>query len=148
MADTEVGKRGRLHHHHYHHHGASGTRGFRLKYPRRFSVQRFRARFFDLFRFLSRWRSSYGQAVQYLKRGVGRDRGIKRCGSSKKVLVMDATSCHYMEKDPDFFVLLVLPLQECLKVETIPLLALCVYNPESWVAMNLSVAEAREVRRN
>ena len=50
--------------------------------------------------------------------------------------------------DSDFFVLLVLPLQECLKVETIPLLALCVYNPESWVAMNLSVAEAREVRRN
>jgi hypothetical protein len=106
MADTEVGKRGRLHHHHHHHHhhGASCTRGFRLKYPRRFSVQRFRARFFCLFRFLSRWRSSYGQAVQYLKRGMGRDSGIKRCGSSKRVLVMDATStCHYMEKGDEHY---------------------------------------------
>jgi hypothetical protein len=50
--------------------------------------------------------------------------------------------------DSDFFVLLVLPLQECLEVETIPLLALCIYNPESWVAMNSSVAEEREVWRN
>ncbi|KAB5521878.1 hypothetical protein DKX38_026197 [Salix brachista] len=91
MIATEAGKRSRLHHQQYHH-GASCTRGFRLKYPRKFSVQRFRARFLYLFRFLSRWRSSYGQAVQSLKKGMGRN------SSRKRVLVMDAASCHYIGK--------------------------------------------------
>ncbi|CAK7357574.1 unnamed protein product [Dovyalis caffra] len=100
MDYTKVGKRGHHHHHHLHH-GASCTRGFRLKYPKRFSVQRLRARFFYLFRFLSRWRSSYGQAVQYVKKGMGRNSSIKRCGSSKRGLMVDATSCHYMGKGSD-----------------------------------------------
>ncbi|KAJ6776648.1 hypothetical protein OIU74_000772 [Salix koriyanagi] len=68
MIDTEAGKRSRLHHQQYHH-GASCTRGFRLK-----------------------WRSSYGQAVQSLKKGMGRN------SSRKRVLVMDAASCHYIGK--------------------------------------------------
>ncbi|KAF9667121.1 hypothetical protein SADUNF_Sadunf16G0300000 [Salix dunnii] len=102
MIDTEAGKRSRLHH--QHHHGTSCTRGFRLKYPRRFSVQRFRARFLYLFRFLSRWRSSSGQAVQSLKKGMGRNSSIKRCSSSsRRVLVMDATSCHYMGKGDEHY---------------------------------------------
>ncbi|KAJ6423052.1 hypothetical protein OIU84_024058 [Salix udensis] len=89
MIDTEAGRRSRLHHQQYHH-GSTCTRGFRLKYPRKFSVQRFRARFLYLFRFLSRWRSSYGQAVQSLKKGMGRN------SSRKRVLVMEAASCHYI----------------------------------------------------
>ncbi|KAH8494662.1 hypothetical protein POPTR_011G145200v4 [Populus trichocarpa] len=96
MRYTRVGKRS------HHRHGASCTRGFRLKYPRRFSVQRLRARFFYLFRFFSRWRSSYGRAVQYLKRGVNRNSSIiERCGSNERGFMMDATSCHYMGKVDD-----------------------------------------------
>uniref|UniRef100_B9I0K9 Uncharacterized protein n=1 Tax=Populus trichocarpa TaxID=3694 RepID=B9I0K9_POPTR len=86
MRYTRVGKRS------HHRHGASCTRGFRLKYPRRFSVQRLRAR----------WRSSYGRAVQYLKRGVNRNSSIiERCGSNERGFMMDATSCHYMGKVDD-----------------------------------------------
>ncbi|KAG5235752.1 serine/threonine-protein phosphatase [Salix suchowensis] len=86
MNYTKVGKRS------LRRHGASSTRGFRLKYPRRFSVQRLRAR----------WRSSYGRAVQYLKRGMGRNSSIiDRCGSSERGFMMDSTRCHYMGKLDD-----------------------------------------------
>ncbi|KAB5534866.1 hypothetical protein DKX38_017952 [Salix brachista] len=96
MNYTKVGKRS------LRRHGASSTRGFRLKYPRRFSVQRLRARFFYLFRVFRRWRSSYGRAVQYLKRGMGRNSSIiDRCGSSERGFMMDSTRCHYMGKLDD-----------------------------------------------
>lgn len=68
--------------------------GFRLKYPRRFSVQRLRERFVHLFRLLSRWKSSYGHVVQSLRKGKGRNGSIiRRDGrSSKRSLVMEVTS--------------------------------------------------------
>jgi hypothetical protein len=58
-------------------------RGFRLN-PKRFSVQRLRERFIYLFKLLNRWRSSYGQALKSLKKGLGRTKYgiIKRNNSS------------------------------------------------------------------
>ncbi|KAE8010779.1 hypothetical protein FH972_007115 [Carpinus fangiana] len=60
-----------------------GSRGFRLN-PKRFSVQRLRERFIYLFKLLNRWRSSYGQALKSLKKGLGRTKYgiIKRNNSS------------------------------------------------------------------
>ncbi|KAG2695089.1 hypothetical protein I3843_07G000500 [Carya illinoinensis] len=52
-----------------------GNRGFRLN-TKRFSVQRFRARFVYLFKLLNSWRSSYGQALKSLKKGLGRRNSI------------------------------------------------------------------------
>ncbi|KAJ4842120.1 hypothetical protein Tsubulata_029592 [Turnera subulata] len=50
--------------------GGGGSRGgFRLRFPRRLSVQRLRARFAYLFRrLLNKWRYSCGQALQSLRR--------------------------------------------------------------------------------
>ncbi|XWS42255.1 hypothetical protein CRYUN_Cryun17cG0152500 [Craigia yunnanensis] len=48
-----------------------GSKGFRINIPRRFSVQGLRARFFYLFRLLSRWRSSYGRALRLIIRKMG-----------------------------------------------------------------------------
>ncbi|GMY11052.1 UDP-N-acetylenolpyruvoylglucosamine reductase [Fagus crenata] len=62
----------------------NGIRGFRLN-PRRFSVQRLRARFISLFKLLDICRSSYGQALKSLKKGFGRRRrrsNIKRNNST------------------------------------------------------------------
>lgn len=59
-----------------------GSRGFRLN-PKRFSVQRLRERFIYLFKLLNRWRSSYGQALKSLKKGLGRTKySSKRNNSS------------------------------------------------------------------
>jgi hypothetical protein len=59
-----------------------GSRGFRLN-PKRFSVQRLRERFIYLFKLINRWRSSYGQALKSLKKGLGRRKhSIKRNSSS------------------------------------------------------------------
>ncbi|KAJ4963620.1 hypothetical protein NE237_023559 [Protea cynaroides] len=52
-------------------------RGFRLS-PRRFSVYRLRVKFLYLVRLLRRWKSSYGQAIESLKKGIG------RCSSSNR----------------------------------------------------------------
>lgn len=74
-----------------------GTRGFRLN-PKRFSVQRLRARFLYLFRLLNTWRRSYGQVLQSLKRGISRRRSGKRnnsrTSSSRRRLAMEVpTDC-------------------------------------------------------
>lgn len=64
----------------------SGNKGFRLN-PRRFSVQGLRARFFYLFRLLSRWRTSYGRALRLIKKlgiNIGNS-SIKRDNSSGRV---------------------------------------------------------------
>lgn len=60
-----------------------GSKGFRINIPRRFSVQRLRARFFYIFGLLSRWRSSYGRALRLTSRKMrnnssGRGRGSRR----------------------------------------------------------------------
>ncbi|EEF33835.1 conserved hypothetical protein [Ricinus communis] len=68
-----------------------GGRGFRLN-CKRFSVQRLRARFVYLFKLLSRWKSSYGHAVQSLKRSMSRSSGIKRNTSSRRSLVVEVSS--------------------------------------------------------
>ncbi|XVE87574.1 hypothetical protein DITRI_Ditri18aG0128400 [Diplodiscus trichospermus] len=48
-----------------------GSKGFRLNIPKRFSVKGLRARFFYLFRLLSRWRSSYGRGLRLIIRKMG-----------------------------------------------------------------------------
>ncbi|XVF62334.1 hypothetical protein PTKIN_Ptkin08bG0208600 [Pterospermum kingtungense] len=62
-----------------------GSKGFRLNIPRRFSVQGLRARFFYIFRLLSRWRSS---ALRLIIRKVGMNRSgnlmMKRNNSSSR----------------------------------------------------------------
>lgn len=77
-------------------HGAG--RGFRLN-PKRFSVQRLRARFFHLFKLLSRWKSSYGQALQSLKRGMVtiNNYSLRRNSStnSRRGLVVEVSSHNY-----------------------------------------------------
>ncbi|KAL6993323.1 hypothetical protein U1Q18_011440 [Sarracenia purpurea var. burkii] len=58
MGYTEVGRK-----------PSQGRRFFRLN-PRKFSVQRLRSKFFCLFRLFGRWRSSYGLALESLKKGM------------------------------------------------------------------------------
>lgn len=69
-----------------------GSRGFKLN-SKRFSVQGLRARFVYLFKLLSRWRFSYGQALKSLKKGINRSNySIKRNNStsSRRSLMMES----------------------------------------------------------
>ncbi|GMP32262.1 hypothetical protein CsSME_00006100 [Camellia sinensis var. sinensis] len=56
----------------------TGKRCFRLN-PKRFSVQRLRAKFLYVFRIFSKWRCLYGHDLESIKKGV-----IKRSSSSRK----------------------------------------------------------------
>ncbi|CAK9176881.1 unnamed protein product [Ilex paraguariensis] len=60
-----------------------GMRGFRLKYPRRFSVQRLRKKFLFLFRVCSRWRFS----LRSWTRSTCRSRSDINGGSSRRNFV-------------------------------------------------------------
>ncbi|KAG8660131.1 hypothetical protein MANES_02G117000v8 [Manihot esculenta] len=75
-------------------HGAAAAgRGFRLN-PKRFSVQTLRTRFFYLFKLFTTCKSSYGHAVQSLKRGMSRyNHSVrrKRSGNSKRGLVVEVS---------------------------------------------------------
>ncbi|KAJ4967617.1 hypothetical protein NE237_019466 [Protea cynaroides] len=53
------------------------TRGFRLSH-RRFSLNRLRTRFLYFIRFVSRWKSSYGQAINSMKNSITRCRSCSR----------------------------------------------------------------------
>nr|DAD41894.1 TPA_asm: hypothetical protein HUJ06_016217 [Nelumbo nucifera] len=52
-------------------------KGFRLN-ARRFSVCRLRTRLWYLFGVLSRWKSSYGQALESLKKGISSSSSSRR----------------------------------------------------------------------
>lgn len=69
-----------------------GKRCFKLKYPRRFSVYRLRAKIFCLFDFFSRWRSSYGEALESLKKGLTRCSSSRRESGCRRNLVLPDTS--------------------------------------------------------
>ncbi|KAI8020231.1 hypothetical protein LOK49_LG04G01399 [Camellia lanceoleosa] len=56
----------------------TGKRCFRLN-PKRFSVQRLRAKFLYVFRIFSKWRCLYGHDLESIKKGV-----IKRSSNSRK----------------------------------------------------------------
>lgn len=63
-------------------------RGFRLNH-RRFSVSRLRVRFIYLVRLLGRWKSSYGQALESLKKGLSRCSSKRRTCYSSRGLDME-----------------------------------------------------------
>lgn len=71
-----------------------GTRGFRLN-SRKFSVQRLRAKFYYLFRMLSRWRSSYENGLSYLKRNIARNSGKKDSSSRRDLVAPNVYGAEY-----------------------------------------------------
>ncbi|CAK9156272.1 unnamed protein product [Ilex paraguariensis] len=77
-----------------------GMRGFRLKYTRKFSVQRLRRKFLQLFRLFNEWRSSYEHALKTLRSNISRS-GSKNDKNSvrRKFLVkeVEVPSMFYTE---------------------------------------------------